>query len=526
MKKLITSITLVGTLAVLLQCSAIDYRARPAASDYPRTESRAIAQTVDTPLGKALKISAQKHKGQSGFRILDKGRNSLAARIYTIRAAQKTLDLQYYAVHDDVTSNLLVESIIQAAERGVRVRFLLDDISAGDVRDSLSVLDDMDNVEVRIFNPMTTKDQSLPSRIVGIVTDLPQVTKRMHNKALIADNQIAIIGGRNLGDEYFDADSEMAFRDIDVLTAGPVTAKISGSFDEYWNDDNSFPITTLYHREDNPQFLHDMRKKLTDNWNQQLQNPEGKKRLEPNLKDTVAALSSNLVWAASEFVADDPVKIETSQEDASSKPLRKLKSLADDAENEFIIISSYFVPMDAGVKWLEELEGKGTDVKVLTNSLASTDVVAVHTGYRRYRQELIEHGVDLYELKPVPGKRTKQRPLARGAPSYASLHTKMYIVDRKDIIVGSLNFDPRSYKLNTELALVIHSTEIAEQVYKLFEAAISPTSSYNLKVIDGNIVWLAEDKGQKVEYHSEPDSSMWRNVQTFFMSLLPIEDQL
>lgn len=499
---------------------------RPDASEYPRETTYAIKQTIKTKLGFALRDKVKENPKKSGFRILDTGRRSLDARMGLIRMAEKTLDLQYYAVHDDITSNLLIEAVLRAAERGVRVRLLIDDISTGDVSDSLSVLDEVENIEVRVFNPMTTYDQSLLSRALGVVTDLSQATKRMHNKALIVDNQMAIMGGRNLGDEYFEYDPEISFKDIDVLTAGPITADISKNFDAFWNNDNSFPITTLYQRKDDPDYMKNLRAKLKKNWDEQLATKEGRRRLEYPFLETLKEEDMNLIWAEAEITADDPMKIDTPQEDVESKPINRMKDMTDQAKDEFIIISSYLVPGDDGVQWIKDLENRGVNVRILTNSLASTDVVAVHAGYRRYRPDLLKDGADLYEMKPVAEK-TKQRPFATSTPSTASLHSKVYIIDRKHVFIGSFNFDPRSIKLNTEIALVIHSPVISQQLHGMFEKSTSPDISYKVELDnDGDIIWIGMKDGKKKILRSEPESGLWRDIQTDIISLLPVEDQL
>lgn len=511
----------------LVGCNTPGQRMRPDATEYSRKTTYAIEQTVSSSLRTALRQKDGYTPEKSGFRILDTGSRSLDARLGLIRMAEKTLDLQYYAMHNDITSNLLIEAVIRAAERGVRVRLLVDDISTGDVSDSLSVLDEMENIEIRVFNPMTTYDQSLISRTVGMITDLPQATKRMHNKALIADNQMAIMGGRNLGDEYFDYDPEVAFKDIDVLTAGKITADISKNFDEFWNNDNSFPIATLYQRKDDPDYMTNLRQKLQKNWDAQLKTEQGKRRLEYPFIKILTEPDMDLVWANAEITADDPMKIEMPKEDVVSEPINRMKELTDHATDEFIIISSYLVPQDDGVQWIKNLEDRGVDVRILTNSLASTDVVAVHTGYRRYRPALLDAGAELYEMRPVDGRSPKQRLTATSTPSQASLHSKVYIIDNKHVFLGSFNFDPRSIALNTEIALVIHSPVIAAQLRGMFEKSIAPQTSYKVeKDKDGDLVWIGEKDKKEVRLSSEPESSFWRDTQTFLFSLLPLEDQL
>lgn len=488
-----------------------------------RPPSYAIPQTEQTLLGDLIRRGAENHPGRSGFLIFETGDESLNARIELIRASEKTIDLQYYAISDDMTSNLLIEALIRAARRGVRIRLLVDDISIGRIHLNLSVFDQVENIEIRIFNPITTMGQSAPARLLAFILHSRRATRRMHNKALIVDNQMAIIGGRNLGDEYFDAHSEFSFKDIDVLTAGPITQKISESFDEFWNGPHAYRLSDLYRPIVKPELYRRLRRRLRKNWESQFKIAEEDSRA-ASFNETLTTRVAGLIWAPSELIVDKAGKID-GDESRPGEPIHYLKSLADDAENEFVIVTPYFVPLNSGVAWLGRLEKQGISVRVLTNSLASTDVVAVHSGYRRYRDSILRQGIELYELKPIAG-RPRQRPLGRKTPSYASLHAKVYIVDKEHAIIGSFNFDPRSSRLNTEIGVVIHSADIAMRLYRLFEEAISPPSAYKVVLEGEDIAWLTEEKGRSVRFTSEPRASFWRRIQTFFISLLPVEDQL
>jgi len=517
-------------LLILFLCSGCSSTAavmRPDANSYARTPSYAISQNVDTPLRRMIQPKVRQYPDQSGFRILETGVESLQMRLAMVRAAQKTIDLQYYAINDDTTSNLLLQSILHASDRGVRVRFLIDGVSLGKVGDSLSALDNNKNIEIRVFNPLTTRNQSLVSGLFGLFTDSAHATRRMHNKAMIADNQTAIVGGRNLGDEYFDSDPEVDFKDLDILAAGPVVAKISDSFDQYWNGNNSFPIAALHRPIRDPATVNRIKAMLRDHWAKMMHTPQGKKKLTGKLTDGLHDGKIKLSWARAEVAADAPFKIDQDESDTTSKPLLHLNNLLQKADHEFLLTSPYFVPQDEGVKYLGDLVHRGIKVSVLTNSLASTDVVMAHTGYTPYRRDLLNNGINIYELKPVNGQRSKQRLLATSAPAYAALHSKVYVIDRKDVVIGSFNFDPRSIDINTEIALVIHSPQIAAQVTKLFEDSTSPENSYRL-VIDkkGNLVWVAREKGQNVYYTHDPKAGFWRSIEADVMSILPVEDQL
>lgn len=514
------------TAVLLVGCVGIP--TRPDATEYKRTITHAISQSEKTELGNALKDPVKQHPGQSGFRIFENGSQSLTARLALVRLAQKTVDLQYYAIANDVTSNLMMEALIRAAHRGVRVRLLIDSFTVNDMEDALLALNGVENIEIRVFNPLTTQDQSYLSRLGSLFTELPQANKRMHNKALISDNQMAIMGGRNLSDEYFDADDEFEFKDMDVLTAGPITNEMSKSFDEYWNDQNAFPVDAVYKPNKDPKAIEQLRSDLKQNWDEQTKDPKRRQQLVSPLPEIMKDPALKLVWAKSELASDDPDKIERPTSIHHSEPLKYLVSLLDTAKHEFIIISAYFVPKDEGVEWLGSLEQKGIHVRILTNSLASTDVVAVHSGYAPYREALLRKGIELYELIPIGEKRSRQRLLGRKQPPRAGLHSKVYVIDGRHTIIGSFNLDPRSVELNTEMAIVIHSEELSQQVQKMFARAIQPNVSYHLMFDQSGkeLRWQGIEKGKKLRYSHDPHSGVWRNIQNFVVTILPVEDQL
>lgn len=509
--------------AVVAGCSSV-----PVATQHPQIASYAFPQSEKTGLGAALRDDIAAHSGQSGFRVLATGSESFAMRLALIRAAEKSLDLQYFSINDDTTSNLLIEALLQAAQRGVRIRFLLDDFNFDAVDDTFSVLDGYKNLEIRVFNPITTRDHGLIAGAVLKLTDLKTRNQRMHNKALIGDNQMAIIGGRNLGDEYFEENTDVTFRDIDILTAGPITAAISRSFDQYWNSKDAVPIAQLRKPEIKTEKAANIRSALARHWEEVRKSEKGSKLLRYTLAERLKDADVKLTWAWAELVADFPKKIDKNRDEAVSPPMMRLDFMLDRAEHEFIAVSPYFVPRETGVVWLAGLAERGMRVKILTNSLASTDVVAVHTGYRRYREALVKSGVQLYELKPIGGQRPNQRLIGKEAPARASLHAKLYVIDRRQVMIGSFNLDPRSIELNTELALVIYSRDVAAQVIKMFDEATSSMTSYQLAVEpdSGRLVWITKENDRDVRFYNDPSAGFWRRVQTNLMSLLPIENHL
>lgn len=503
-------------------------RSTEAAREAPQVPSHAIAQDEKTTLGDALAADVAAHPGMSGFRILKTGSESYAMRLGLIQAAEKTLDLQYYSIHDDVTSNLLLEAVVRAAQRGVRVRLLIDGINVGAVADTFSVLDEFKNVQIRVFNPFATRDDGLVGRMVTALTDLDSVNRRMHNKTLIADNQMSIMGGRNLGDEYFEENPDVTFRDIDILTAGPITAAISKSFDDYWNHKDAVPMGQLERPRRDPLLIRQTRAELAAHWEKTLKTEKGAKLLKSSIAARLKDADIPLTWARAEVAVDTPHKIDPDSGNDHSRPLNRLDALLDHAEKEFIAVSPYFVPREEGVEWIKGLIARGIDVRIITNSLASTDVVAVHTGYRRYRDDVVKSGAELYEMKPIAGDKPRQRLIGKSAPAAASLHAKVYVVDRKETMIGSFNLDPRSVELNTEIALVIHSVPLSLEMVEMFEEVIDPATSYRVTLDDSReeVVWQTEKDGRMMESRSEPAAGFWRGLQSRVMALLPIEDSL
>lgn len=495
--------------------------------DVRKEISHALPPESDTGLRRMLAGDVARHSGMSGFRVFSKGEDSLYARLALIRAAEKAIDLQYYAVANDATSNLMLEGIILAAERGVRVRMLIDGFTVSKIKEGLTALDGVHNIEVRVFNPVGFAHEGIVYKAANAIAEADQVNRRMHNKALISDSQMAIIGGRNLGDEYFDAHTDISFKDIDILTAGPVTADISKSFDEYWNDESSYPIEAVY--EVDHKAAKNAREKLAENWSSRIASKKNVFNYDRPVDEIFRDERISLSWAKAKFTADDPLKVIPEKDNGQSATLQKLVDIAGQAEHEFIAVSSYFVPTERGVEWLGNLHDRGVRIRILTNSLASTDVVAVHSGYKQYRKDLLRRGIELYEFKPI-NKDKKQRILARTSPPKAGLHAKVYIVDERYTMVGSFNMDPRSANLNTELMLLIDSHEIAQRLKRGFEASTDPTSSYRLALEgnkgDENLVWIYEDKGQMKKDTSEPAAGIGRRIQNFMFSLFPLEENL
>ncbi|MGF6755341.1 putative cardiolipin synthase [Paraburkholderia sp. GAS42] len=512
---------------------------RPPATDLHRDITHALPASEPTALGAALAPLERAHPDESGFRVLANGTDALQMRIALTRAATKTLDMQYYTANEDTTGKLLLAAALYAADKGVRVRMLVDDLNFKDIDRVMAALNSHDNIEVRVFNPFGSAQESLFQRTSNVFTQLGHFTRRMHNKAMIADNQLAIVGGRNLGDEYFSASETLQFRDIDVLAAGPVTADISASFDEYWNSSASYPLRVLNKQRFDAGELDTMRDELRAHWRTNADPYNAKPLNATPLASQITHGDLGLTWAHAEFKADTPDKITHPSPNYKSPPLERVIALANAAQKEVLITSPYFVPHDVGVKTLGEMTRRGVRVAVLTNSLAATDAVVVAAGYSPYRVPLLERGVELYEFMPQQ-EQGRTRVDFAGSTSRTSLHAKTFVIDRQTAVIGSMNLDPRSANLNTELVLVIHSAPIADQLARIFDHATAPAVSYRVTLVTpeqlarlkatsappSELIWTGEENGQLRTWNLDPDAGFYRNLMTGVFMLLPVDSQL
>ena len=424
------------------------------------------------------------------------------------RAAERSLDVQYYIWHADTSGGLLAHELWQAAERGVRVRLLVDDNSTRGLDESIAALDAHPNIEVRLFNPYANRG----FRLGELATDFARLNRRMHNKSFTADNQAAIVGGRNVGDEYFGADSPVEFADLDVLAVGAVVPEVSAAFDAYWNSESAYPAASLIDQAGQLRPL------------ERIEEQPGAARYLQAVRATplVQMLLSGslpLEWAAARVVQDDPAKVLRPPEKTELHLLPRLEKAMGKPLRELDLVSPYFVPTKDGAAALTALAESGVRVRVLTNSLAATDVSPVHAGYAKYREELLRAGVRLFELKPnVEDVKTKDK--GRGAGnSDASLHAKTFGVDRSRIFVGSFNFDPRSARLNTEMGIVVESQTLASRLSEALDRDMANVA-YEVRLSsDGSLEWVERD----VRHTSEPGAGVLKRLWIGFLSILPIE---
>lgn len=501
-------------------------RLRPARA-FSRVESHACDPGADTTFRRLAAVESQRHPGLSGFRLLTNGMEAFLMRAVLAELAERTLDLQYYIFRNDDTGGLLTQALIHAADRGVRVRLLVDDLNLVTREDEVAALDSHPGIEVRIFNPFIARATRPLARLAGFVADPLRLNRRMHNKSFIADNQCAIVGGRNIGDEYFDANRDFGFGDLDVLAVGPVTHEISASFDVYWNSDFAYPLAAVGFQKSAAIWMDRLRKRLGGHLNRMRDSAYAHSLRETDLARQLLERRLNLVWAAARLIVDSPDKI-SSRQGATALPIDRLRALADSARRELILVSPYFVPGAEGVDILCGVCRRGVRVRILTNSLASSDVAAVHAGYSRYRRQLVDGGIELYEFRPILPVRRKSRRVVFGS-ARASLHAKTYVFDRERAIIGSLNLDPRSIYLNTELALDVDSSRLAGEIAGDFEELVLPEYSYRVEAdprTAQGLVWTSREGGRRVVLRSDPQASVWRRLAVRLLRLLPIEDQL
>lgn len=508
---------LVATLCivVLAACSSLpDNSARVASHSLP---------AQGTALADSLQPMLEQHEGKSGFRLLVEGEEAYAARLQLIRAAERSLDVQYYIWHNDLTGQVAHHQLLAAADRGVRVRLLLDDLDTAGKDQLLRRIDAHPNLEIRLFNPFANRN----NRVGDFAGDTRRVNRRMHNKTLTADGIATIFGGRNIGDEYFDATAEVAFGDMDALGVGPIAAEVSSQFDLYWNSPYSYPLTAF-------------------DWDEPVTDAEVAAFREENnafvagaadseyvriLKSVEMAKAASMatvgfVWSDWHLGYDQPRAIEMDEITEETHLAAKIIKAMDLAEEELIIVSPYFVPGENFTDYLVGLVEKGVRVRILTNSLQANDVALVHAGYMRYREDLVRGGVELYEFRATSNKIRRRMERERIDVEKTSLHAKIFTIDSRWIFVGSFNLDGRSAKLNTELGAYFASPVEASQFSDTFDAFMRE-AAYRLELDErGKLRWIGYNGTEQLSLDTEPDTSWWKRTSTRMLSWFVPESQL
>jgi len=515
-----TRIAVLTALSLVTACATLP-------ENVGRKETFAYPDTVDTRLGREISREEAAHPpGESGFHLLGNGLDAFVARAVLAHIAERSIDVQYYLYHDDLVGRLLTWQLLQAADRGVRVRLLVDDMDLAGRDLSAAALDSHPNVEVRIFNPFSRER----GRTSQFLTRTGSVTRRMHNKAFTVDSQAAILGGRNIGNEYFEADPDLAFADLDVIGVGPVARDVSTAFDRYWNNELAYPVSILIGELPTPEEIARKRQQLEEFVAAQADSVYLKALRNSDLADKLRKNQVGYSWGNAVVVYDRPEKLlhDTGEKEYQLAP--QLKPYAEGVQKELIIFSPYFVPGDAGTAFLTGLAARGVRVRILTNSLASNDVSVVHAGYAKYRKALLRGGVELYEMNKKLTREQREEKKGTGGSSKASLHAKSFVYDRRQVFIGSMNLDPRAVIHNTEIGVVLTSPEIPQGMGNWFDENIETLAfRVELKRDKGGsetLLWHGIVDGTPQTFDVDPYTGFWKRLGIGFLGILPIESQL
>jgi putative cardiolipin synthase len=525
---------LAATLGPLGGCAGL-----PPGADYPKSESVALQTPEATPLGKQFAAAGQARPGLSAFRLVPGGFEGYLLRAQMLDAATRTIDMQYYIFHADESGKLLIEAILRAADRGVRVRMMIDDVDNFGEDAQIEALDAHPNIEVRLFNPLRYRGHSNLLRFTELFFSVRRLNFRMHNKQLLIDNSVVLVGGRNIGDEYFQRDPDGQQGDFETFAGGPIVRELSKSFDEFWKSTYSIPAEALFSHRGSPAALEQLRATLREH--RQEKREDG--------SDFVTRVATGeplrgmlggrlpLTWARARVIVDQPEKRRPRAADRYAYlKAHPLGEAIDAAQAEIRMISAYFVPGEDGMRVLEEARGRGVNVRLITNSLGANNEPVAHSGYIKYRRRILEDGIDLYEARARPGSPAgTSQPIWLSAFGNYSLHTKLYMFDGARLFVTSMNYDQRSLHINTELGLMIESPELARQAMAFFDALAQPANSYHVTLrppgAEGNsdaksVVWTTEEDQRPALYDKEPAKSDWQRFKVHLFSLLPLDSEL
>jgi putative cardiolipin synthase len=494
--------------------------------DVVRAPSHAWDQPEATAIGRAFAAPLAAHPGRSGLLLLGDGRDAYAARIALAAAAEHTLDLQYYSIGDDDSTRALFARVLAAADRGVRVRVLVDDIRTAGHDVDLAAFAAHAHVEVRVFNPFGRRGPLAAGRLLEFLGDPARLNHRMHNKAFVADGIGAVIGGRNLADEYFGARDDFGFVDLDVLAVGAAAGEMDAAFDDYWASAWAYPIEAFVASPPTRADAERVASRLAAAATRLDQSGFVREMEERPLAHALRTGNLALVWADAHAVHDDPAKVDAAGGDAPRLAVQ-LRRLFDQARQEVVLVSPYFVPGDAGVAFLAALTARGVRIRLLTNSLAGTDVVAAYAGYARYRHALLAAGIELHELRPAAiGEARQAGHEALHGSERAALHAKTFVVDRRYVFVGSMNLDPRSNLLNTECGLLVDDAEVARDLLARLDRLFDPRLSYALALDGAAVRWSDVTAGRVRNSGVEPDTTPWRRLQAETLAMFAPEHWL
>jgi cardiolipin synthase C len=486
--------------------------------DYPKNHTVAPPPSASTTLGSRAIQWQQEYGELSGFYGLAEGMDALGARLRMMEGAEATIDAQYFLIKPDRAGALFTGKMLLAADRGVRVRLLLDDIFTSAPDRAIALLNSHPNIEVRLFNPMSRQSY----KYWNYLLDFKRANRRMHNKSFTVDNALTIVGGRNIAEEYFELNKKVKFDDFEVIASGPVVSEVSAGFDQYWNSDLTVPMEA---------FGVSVKDADLDQWRQFMEEARREQQTGLYSRAVNSPILTQIVereiqpmLASATLVTDPPEKLQASVGDKELATLAmEIGNRFRQAEQEVLIISPYFIPGKEGVKLLSALLDRGVQVIVVTNSLASTNHVPVHSGYARYRKQLLQAGARIYEIKADAVSASSG---SLETPESLTLHSKATIIDRKTVFVGSLNFDPRSLLLNSEMGLFIESDEIGDGLFqRVAESLREVTYEVSLNE-EGKLQWRHGTTAQSPTLYKEPLTSTMRRFMSGFYGLLPIESQL
>ncbi|MEP0202909.1 MAG: phospholipase D family protein [Halioglobus sp.] len=501
-----------GSLLLLASgCASVDFNA-------PKSVSYAVSP-ASYPLEERLAKAGGGEPGMSGFLLLSDSIDALALRLLLAERAKISLDVQYYLITDDLIGKVFFTSLLNAADRGVRVRLLIDDIGTRGMEKKLAALNEHPNLELRLFNPFANR----MARALD-AWDFQRLNRRMHNKSFTMDNKITIIGGRNIAAEYFAANQDYNFGDLDVIAIGPVVNDTSSMFDLYWNHERAVPYEQLAGNASNSEsVLTKLRVELGDNLTSLTGTPYAK-AVSNSYDAYIAEDGSAFHWANYELVYDSPDKSVTYRADDADKITTKLGETVLAAQESLLVVSPYFVPQKGGLDAISGLLDSGIEIEIVTNSLSSSDHLLVYGGYAPSRKPLLKSGARFYEIKGnvvVPGSAGLSNPDAK-----SSLHTKAFVVDRRHFFLGSFNWDPRSAHLNTELGVIIDSPEMAGNVVDSVRSFL-PSISYEVSLDDRQALrWTTVENGEQKVYSKEPETTAWTRFWGRIVQWLPIKGHL
>lgn len=484
--------------------------------EQPKSYSLAVTDTADTALGKYAAYETAQHDGQSGFYPLSQGMDALGIRLRLAEVAQKSIDMQYFLMKLDTAGAVMANALLKAADRGVRVRFLLDDVFTTVPDRSFLLMNQHPNIEIRIFNPVSRRG----IYALNFIGQFSQANRRMHNKSFTVDNSISVVGGRNIADEYFELKTDSVFIDFDVLAVGPIAADISKSFDKYWNHSRAVPIEQFI-KNRKKEDLETVRANIAEEFDG-IYDTVYKQALNSQLLKDLMADRQPLFVGPARVLADHPDKLISVIDEVHMRLAKDLREVILSAEKEIIFISPYYVPGDQGVQLIRDLVAKGVRVVILTNSLASNNHVAVHSGYARYRRDVIRAGAELYEARANAARELNGN---KDGPDTLTLHTKAFLIDRRLLFVGSLNLDPRSIEINAEMGLLIDSEAMVGGSTQDMEQSLATLTYRVLENDKGKLEWHSRIENQEVIETKEPLTSGWLRFKAWFMKIAP-ESQL